>query len=242
MIETPRHRDYRVRLNTFDWERSGVQLWEQGWAVLNHVLSPEECGALTALYGEEAPFRGTVELASQRIGRGRYKSFSYPLPPMIETLREHAYQRLAPLAVRWATALLESSHYPAELGDMLALCRTNGQLYPTPLILRCNKGDYQCLHQELGGEIAFPFQMIFLLSHPGTDFTGGEFVVSEQLPRSQPSVEVIRAGRGDALIVPTRHHPVKSTRGFSRAVVRLGVSPVLSGQRFTLGIAFHDAR
>ncbi len=235
-------RDIRVRLNAFDWDAAGRGLWQHGVGVLPGALSPEECGAIAALYGEETLFRSVVDMARYRFGNGKYKYFSYPLPPMIEALRTHLYPRLVPIARTWVSALHSKQEFPAEHSDFLNHCHTAGQTRPTPLLLRYGNGDFNCLHQDLYGDIYFPFQVMFLLSAPGEDFTGGEFLLAESAPRAQVAVRVVPAHRGDAVIFTTRYRPVKSHRGFSRIAVKHGVSTVTGGQRVTMGIIFHDAK
>jgi len=220
----------------FDWPALRESLSQQGFAITPPVLSPDECAALASLYPDDHLFRSHIVMSRYRFGKGDYKYFDYPLPPLIQGLREQAYPLLAGLASDWAGA-----SFPPDLAMFLAQCNQRGQTKPTPLLLHYEAGDYNCLHQDLYGELAFPFQMACFLSRPGVDYTGGEFVMVEQRPRAQSRAHVITPEQGQLVIFTTRYRPVKGTRGYYRVNVRHGVSQVRSGTRYTLGIIFHDA-
>jgi len=212
-----------------------------GYAVLPGLMEAEECRALAALYDEREAFRSRVVMARHGFGQGEYKYLAYPLPSAVEDLRQALYPRLAPVANDWQRRLGLAASFPPALDAYLARCHAAGQSRPTPLILKYGPGDYNCLHQDLYGELVFPIQATVLLSQPGEDFAGGEFVLVEQRPRRQSRAEVVPLSQGDAVLFPVNHRPVAGTRGFYRATMRHGVSRVRSGQRFTLGVIFHDA-
>jgi uncharacterized protein len=230
------------RLSGIDWQTVAAALDDRGHAATPPLLSPAECRALAALYDDEAAFRSRVVMARHGFGRGEYKYLRYPLPPAVEALRQAIYPRLAPVANHWCAALKEAGRFPASLDDYIAQCHGAGQLRPTPLILKYGAGDYNCLHQDLYGDHAFPLQLTVLLSDPGADFTGGEFALVEQRPRRQSKVEVVPLRQGEAVIFAVHHRPVEGTRGIYRVSQRHGVSRVRSGERYTLGIIFHDGR
>jgi hypothetical protein len=225
-----------------DWEAVARDLDEHGCADTGVLLPPEECEALAAAYENEDLFRSRIVMARHGFGRGEYKYFAYPLPALIAALREAFYPRLARVANRWNDALAESTRYPDDLAGLLSRCHRAGQTKPTPLLLQYGAGDYNCLHQDLYGDQVFPLQVAILLSRPGIDFTGGEFVLTEQRPRMQPRAEVVPLRQGEAVIFPVHHRPVRGTRGFYRVNMRHGVSRLRTGMRHTLGIIFHDAR
>jgi uncharacterized protein len=229
------------RLGAVNWQHIGNQLDAHGSAVLRGVLSVEECESLAALYPTEAPFRSRIVMARHGFGRGEYKYFAYPLPELVGELRSSLYPRLAEIANRWSEALGGEVRYPEKHAAFLERCHRAGQTRPTPLLLQYGEGDYNCLHQDLYGEHVFPLQVAFLLSAPGRDFTGGEFVLTEQRPRMQSRAEVVGLGQGDGVIFPVHHRPVKGTRGLYRVNMRHGVSRLRSGRRHTAGIIFHDA-
>jgi hypothetical protein len=224
-----------------DWDTALAVLDERGHAVLPGVLDPAECRGLAALYDEDAAFRSRIVMARHNFGRGEYKYLRYPLPPLVAQAREALYQRLATLANRWHERLRLEPRFPTTLAAYLDRCHAAGQVRPTPLILKYETGDYNCLHQDLYGELVFPMQATMLLSDPSRDFAGGEFLLVEQRPRLQSKGEVVPLGQGDAVIFAVNHRPVAGARGFYRATLRHGVSRLRSGQRFTLGIIFHDA-
>jgi uncharacterized protein len=230
-----------ARVNALDWPLIGRHLDEQGSALLQGVLSPEECLALAALYPEESLFRSRVVMGRHGFGRGEYKYFSYPLPELIQGLRTTLYPRLAPIANRWNAAMGIEVRYPENHNAFLQRCHDAGQKRPTPLLLQYGEGDFNCLHQDLYGEHVFPIQVAILLSEPQRDFTGGEFVLTEQRPRMQSRPEVVPLRQGDAVAFAVHHRPVQGTRGTYRVNLRHGVSRLRSGQRHTVGIIFHDA-
>lgn len=230
-----------ARINTLDWERISQELDAQGSALLERVLSGDECHALAEFYAVDGLFRSHIVMARHGFGRGEYKYFSYPLPKIIAELRTALYPRLAPIANRWNTAMGNAVRYPEKHADFIRRCHDAGQLRPTPLLLQYSEGDYNCLHQDLYGEHVFPIQVAMLLSEPGKDFTGGEFVLTEQRPRMQSRTEVVPIRQGDAVAFAVHHRPVQGTRGTYRVNLRHGVSRLRSGHRHTLGIIFHDA-
>jgi len=213
-----------------------------GAAVLPGILGGAECKRLAAMYDDDALFRSTVVMARHGYGKGEYKYFAYPLPEPVAFLRDRLYQALMPIANRWNAALGESSRYPETHARYVELCHAAGQTRPTPLLLRYGEGDYNCLHQDLYGDLVFPLQVAFLLSDPENDFTGGEFVMTEQRPRMQSRPLVVPLTQGDAVVFAVRHRPVQGLRGVYRMNLRHGVSRVRSGRRLTAGIIFHDAR
>lgn len=213
-----------------------------GFAVIPRLLAPGACSSLAALYADDAHFRSRVVMARHGFGRGEYKYFAYPLPALVAELRSALYPSLAAIANRWSERLGGDAPHPPLLDDWLARCHAAGQTRPTPLLLRYAEGDWNCLHQDVYGELVFPIQVAVLLSEPERDFTGGEFVLTEQRPRRQSRVHVVPLARGDAVAFAVRHRPVRGARGFYRANVRHGVSVLRSGERSTLGLIFHDAR
>jgi hypothetical protein len=230
-----------ARVQAHDWTDVGAHLDAHGWAMLDGILSVEECRAIAGLYEGGGNFRSHVVMARHGFGRGEYKYFAYPLPDIIADLRTELYPRLAPIADRWNEAMGIDVRYPAEHREFLARCHAAGQTRPTPLLLQYGEGDFNALHQDLYGEHVFPFQVVFLLSQPGEDFTGGEFVLIEQRPRMQSRAEVVPLRQGDAAIFAVHNRPVEGKRGFYRVNLRHGVSLVRSGHRNTTGIIFHDA-
>jgi len=224
-----------------DWENVSHQLDQQGHAVIHGVLSRAECDFVAGLYDNDALFRSKIVMSRHGFGRGEYKYFGYPLPQLIAELRTAVYPHLAPIANRWAESLASDLRYPPNHAEFLDRCHAAGQLRPTPLLLQYREGDYNCLHQDLYGEHVFPLQLAVLLSEPGEHFSGGEFVMTEQRPRMQSRASVIPLRRGDGVLFAVHHRPVRGTRGIYRVNMRHGVSTLLSGRRFTLGIIFHDA-
>jgi uncharacterized protein len=214
----------------------------RGNAVVPGLLRPAECRELIALYDREELFRSRVTMARHGFGRGEYQYFTYPLPARIAALREEFYPRLAPIANEWNERMRVPVRYPDTLREYLSRCHKAGQSRPTPLILKYGEGDYNCLHQDLYGEHVFPLQLTVLLSEEGTDFEGGEFVLTEQRPRMQSRPEVVHLRQGDAVVFAVSHRPVSGTRGDYRVNLRHGVSRIRSGQRYTLGVIFHDAK
>jgi len=230
-----------ARLEAIDWERIGAELDGFGAATTGVLLTPEECARIVSRYEEEEGFRSRVVMSRHGFGRGEYKYFAYPLPDLITELRRGVYRPLAEVANRWETAFGRAGDFPQDHASYLERCRAGGQTRPTPLLLRYEAGDYNCLHQDLYGALAFPLQVAFLLSAPGDDFTGGEFVLTEQRPRMQSRAEVVSLRQGEGVIFAVNQRPVQGGRGVYRVSMRHGVSRLRSGRRFTLGIIFHDA-
>ena len=233
--------ELEARTKACDWERVGKELDQVGNAVLPALLSADECDALAEFYPEEEPFRSRIVMARHGFGRGEYKYFRYPLPEPVASLRTALYPHLAPIATRWNDALGLGVRYPATHEKFLARCHAAGQSRPTPLLLRYGAGDYNCLHQDVYGEHVFPLQVAILLSEPGRDFTGGEFVMTEQRPRMQSRAEVVPLRKGDGVVFTVRNRPVQGSRGVYRVNLRHGVSRIRSGVRHVVGIIFHDA-
>jgi hypothetical protein len=233
--------DVRTRLASADWEKITRDLDTRGSAVIERVLSPAQCRAIAAMYEADERFRSKVVMERHGFGRGEYKYFNYPLPPLVDDLRTSLYPDLAAIANRWNTALGIDVRYPAAHSAFVARCHAAGQTKPTPLMLRYGAGDYNCLHQDLYGEHVFPLQATILLSAPDGDFAGGEFVLTEQRPRMQSRPEVVPLHQGDAVIFAVQHRPVQGSRGVYRVNMRHGVSRVRRGHRQTLGVIFHDA-
>jgi len=231
-----------ARVAALDWEQAAADLDARGSAVAGPLLSPAECRALAALYAGDAGFRSRVVMARHGFGRGEYKYFAYPLPPLVAELRRALYPRLAPIARRWHAAMGRDADLPATLEAYTKRCHAAGQTRPTPLLLRYGAGDYNCLHQDLYGDLAFPLQATILLSSPEQDFTGGEFVLVEQRPRMQSRPEVVPLRQGEAVIFAVNERPVEGKRGTYRVKLRHGVSRLRAGERLTLGVIFHDAR
>jgi hypothetical protein len=231
-----------ARLKAIDWGEVESELDAQGCAVIKGLISAEESSALAALYPDDRHFRSRIVMSRHGFGRGEYKYFSYPLPDLISALRPALYARLQGIANRWNEAMGIDIRYPERHEAFLKRCHDAGQLRPTPLLLRYESGDYNCLHQDLYGEHVFPLQVAVLLSEPGRDFSGGEFVITEQRPRMQSRAEVVPLRQGDAVAFAVHHRPVRGTRGAYRVNLRHGVSRLRSGRRYTAGIIFHDAK
>jgi hypothetical protein len=229
------------RIESVDWDGVSSSLDARGNATLPGLLDAHECAAIAGLYPEHEPFRSRVVMARHGYGRGEYKYFAYPLPESVARLRSALYPHLAPIANRWNEAMRIDVRYPRAHQEYLARCHAAGQVRPTPLLLQYAAGDYNCLHQDLYGEHVFPLQVAILLSRPGVDFSGGEFVLTEQRPRMQSRPEVIALSQGDAVIFAVHRRPVQGTRGVYRVNMRHGVSRLVSGHRHTLGVIFHDA-
>jgi uncharacterized protein len=230
-----------ARLEAINCPGSSRELDEQGCALFQHALTRAECDALSALYSREEVFRSRVVMSRHGFGRGEYKYFAYPLPASVAALRTALYERLVPIANRWNSALGNPVRYPPRHSGFLRRCHDAGQERPTPLLLKYGVNDYNCLHQDLYGEHVFPLQATFLLSEPGRDFSGGEFVLTEQRPRMQSRALVVPLRQGDAVVFAVNHRPVQGTRGTYRVTMRHGVSRLTTGERQTLGIIFHDA-
>ena len=236
------------RIAAIDWAGAAASLDEHGFATLPAVLDPDDCDTLSALYADDARFRSRIDMARFRFGAGEYKYFAAPLPAIVQSLREQLYARLAPVAEAWNRRLRKSDvrttkyEYPADLTEYLARCHEAGQKRPTPLLLSYSAGGYNCLHQDIYGDVAFPLQAVFALSRAGADYHGGEFLLVEQRPRAQSRGHANRIERGAGLVFATRERPVAGSRGDYRVNLRHGVSTVTAGSRLTLGIIFHDAR
>ena len=234
--------DLAARVGALDWPGIAAALDARGCAATGALLTEAECAALAAGYDAESGFRSRVDMARHGFGQGEYKYFAYPLPASVAALRAALYPRLAAVANRWAAALGGEPAFPDAHGDYLARCHAAGQTRPTPLLLRYGPGDYNCLHQDLYGDLVFPLQATFLLSRPGADFSGGEFVLTEQRPRMQSRVEVVGLMQGEGVIFAVNQRPVQGARGVYRVAMRHGVSRLRAGRRHTLGVIFHDAR
>jgi hypothetical protein len=229
------------RVAALDWARLGGELDAQGFATTGTLLDPEACDALANGYDDDARFRSRIDMRRHGFGEGAYKYYAYPLPAPIERLRQAVYPRLVPIANRWMAALGKGHHYPATLASFLKRCHEAGQKRPTPLLLKYQAGDYNCLHQDLYGEQVFPIQLAILLSEPLSALEGGDFVLTEQRPRMQSRVEVVPLGKGDGVLFAVNERPKQGTRGIYRVKMRHGVSRIRQGHRFTIGIIFHDA-
>lgn len=230
------------RVERFDWGALETDLDTHGCAILEKLLTPKECVEIAALYPEEGHFRSQVHMARHGFGKGEYRYFKYPLPDLIGGLRTALYPRLAPVANGWNQRMGIGARYPQHHAAFLEICHAAGQTCPTPLLLQYGVGDFNCLHQDLYGDLAFPIQVAILLSEPGKDFTGGEFVLTEQRPRMQSRAEVVPLGQGDAVAFAVHHRPVRGGKGDYRVNLRHGVSRIRSGHRHTAGIIFHDAK
>lgn len=231
-----------AHVDSLDWPQITAELDSQGCAVLKGLLTPDQCRAVVALYPDDTHFRSRIVMGRHGFGRGEYKYFAYPLPDLIAQLRPALYARLQGVANRWNEAMGIDIRYPAQHAAFLKRCHEAGQARPTPLLLQYEAGDFNCLHQDLYGEHVFPLQVAILLSEPGRDFTGGEFVLTEQRPRMQSRAEVVPLAQGDAVAFAVHHRPVQGTRGTYRVNMRHGVSRLRSGHRHTLGVIFHDAK
>ena len=230
------------RIGAYDWLAAAAALDEHGWAPLAEALTAGECDALASTYPRDEHFRSRVVMARHGFGRGEYKYFAYPLPPLVAELRTALYPPLAPIANRWNELMRVDARYPDEHAAFIERCHRAGQERPTPLLLQYGAGDYNCLHQDLYGEHVFPLQAVFLLSAPNRDFSGGEFVLTEQRPRMQSRAEVVPLAKGDGAVFAVNHRPKRGARGFYRVTMRHGASRVRTGRRYTAGVIFHDAR
>jgi uncharacterized protein len=242
ILESAPPSDITSRVDAIDWGQATRELDAQGCALLKGLLTPDECRALAALYPDDSHFRSRIVMGRHGFGRGEYKYFSYPLPLVIVELRPSLYARLRDVANRWNEAMGIDIRYPETHDAFLKRCHATGQTRPTPLLLQYEAGDYNCLHQDLYGEHVFPLQVAILLSEPGRDFTGGEFVLTEQRPRMQSRPEVVPLTQGDAVVFAVHVRPVQGTRGTYRVNLRHGVSRIRSGHRHTVGVIFHDAK
>ncbi|MGA0602672.1 2OG-Fe(II) oxygenase [Caulobacter sp. KR2-114] len=230
-----------TNLNALDWPRIEAELDTRGWALTGPLLGADACRAVAAAYDDDGLYRSRVVMARHGYGRGEYRYFAYPLPPMVQALREGLYPPLAAVANRWAGTLGEARGFPPDLAGLTKRCRAAGQARPTPLVLRYGPGDYNCLHQDLYGDEVFPLQAAILLDQPGRDFEGGEFVIVEQIPRQQSRAHVAPLAQGEGVIFAVRERPATGARGPHRRALRHGVSEIRAGSRHTLGIIFHDA-
>jgi len=231
-----------ARLAKIDWDATASSLTETGFALLPKLLSRPECKALISLYSRPELFRTRIDMAKFRFGQGEYQYFNYPLPPLVEALRHGIYTKLVKVANTWSELLRTGDEFPRDLETLLKFCHQRGQTRPTPLMLHYREGDFNCLHQDIYGEIAFPFQVVFFLSQPDQDYSGGEFLLTQQAPRSQAMGRALLPRLGDALVITTRYRPVQGKHGNYKVAVRHGVSPVTAGERWTLGIIFHDSK
>jgi uncharacterized protein len=240
----PLHSDTAVfrRVDLADWNHVGADLDVHGFAIVPGLLGAKECRAVAELYGDDARFRSHIHMARHGFGRGEYKYFAHPLPDLVDALRTAIYPHLATVANRWNEAMGVDIGYPPEHAAFLKRCHEAGQMRPTPLLLKYGPGDFNCLHQDLYGEHVFPLQLAILLSQPSEDFTGGEFVLTEQRPRMQSRVAVAPLRRGDAVVFAVHRRPIRGTKGIYRVNLRHGVATVRTGQRYTVGIIFHDAQ
>ncbi|HXO75432.1 MAG TPA: 2OG-Fe(II) oxygenase [Puia sp.] len=229
------------RINKLDWERTREELHDKGFAVVEKVLFRSECKQLIEEYDTDTRYRKTINMERYRFGSGEYKYFGYPLPDIITQLRESVFPAITPVANQWMEELDLPTRFPKTHQEMIRLCREQEQTKPTALILKYGAGGFNTLHQDLYGEVFFPMQMVFVLNQAGEDHTGGEFVITEQVPRAQSKANVLTPGMGDMLIFTTRFRPVKGTKGYYRVNMKHGVSPLHSGTRFSLGVIFHDA-
>jgi hypothetical protein len=234
--------DINTRVEAIDWASISTHLDNYGWAMLKTLLTADECESITGLYEDDRRFRSRVVMASHGFGRGEYKYFAYPLPDTVAALRATLYPRLAPIANRWNESMSIDVRFPDGLAEFIRRCHKAGQTRPTPLLLQYGAGDFNALHQDVYGQHVFPLQTTILLSEPEKDFTGGEFVLTEQRPRMQSRAEVVPLRRGDAVVFAVRDRPVQGTRGTYRVALRHGVSRLRSGHRHTVGVIFHDAK
>lgn len=233
--------DLKKKMAAIDWRSVAAGMNENGYAIVPALLSSQQCEELIKGYDDSSAYRKTVVMERYRFGAGTYKYFDYPLPEMIQTIREDVYAGLAPIANAWMHVLNIDETYPGTLQGLQTLCHANNQLKPTVLILKYTKGGFNTLHQDLYGDIFFPLQAVLFLNEPGTDYTGGEFVLTQQVPRAQSKAMVLKPGKGDMLIFTTNFRPVKGSRGYYRVNMKHGVSELHDGERHTLGVIFHDA-
>ncbi|HEY8919029.1 MAG TPA: 2OG-Fe(II) oxygenase [Chitinophaga sp.] len=230
------------RLQAKDWTRAATHLHEQGYALVPGVLNKKECDTLIAAYEADNTYRKTITMERYRFGKGEYKYFRYPLPDLITTIRQTVYPYLVPIANKWMEVLNIPQTFPVAHTALQALCKEHGQTQPTILILKYGEGGFNTLHQDLYGDVYFPMQAVLFLNEAGEDYTGGEFVLTEQIPRAQSKANVLQPRRGDMLLFTTNFRPVKGSKGYYRVNMKHGVSPLHNGQRYTLGIIFHDAQ
>lgn len=229
------------KISNLDWAQLTEEMHNKGHALIPNLLAEPQCRELIQLYDQPDIYRKTVTMERHRFGKGEYKYFDYPLPDLLQTIRENIYPHLASIANKWMTVLKTGIHYPDSLQDLHVLCKEQGQIKPTVLILKYGESGFNTLHQDLYGEVYFPIQMVLFLSDPNEEYEGGEFVMTEQVPRAQSKAIVLRPSKGDALLLSTNFRPIKGAKGYYRANMRHGVSEVKKGHRSTLGIIFHDA-
>jgi uncharacterized protein len=229
------------RLNEMNWDDIRNELHDKGFAIVPKVLNDEACQGLIENYSTAGRYRKTIVMERYRFGLGEYKYFSYPLPALLQALRENVYAHIAPVANQWMREAAMEKQFPATHAEMILECQKNNQVYPTPLILKYGKGGFNTLHQDLYGDVYFPIQVLFLLNQSGKDFTGGEFVITEQIPRAQSKANVLCPNKGDMVIFTTNFRPVRGSKGFYKVNMKHGVSPLHSGERYSMGIIFHDA-
>jgi len=233
--------EFNQRIAQLNWDEITENLNEHGYAGASNVLTDEECSSLISQYNNDALYRKRIIMEHHQYGLGEYKYYQYPLPPIVQSLRENLYPKLAPIGNNWMRVLGIDKHFPESFGELQELCHAGGQLRPTPLILKYKQGGYNALHQDLYGDIYFPMQAVLFLNEPGLDYEGGEFVLIEQRPRAQSKAIVLKPRKGDLLVFTTNFRPVKGTKGYYRVNMKHGVSEITAGERHTLGIIFHDA-
>ena len=229
------------RISNIDWQKTTLQMHEKGYAIAHNLLTSTECESLIKNYDSQSSYRKTISMERYRFGLGEYKYFSYPLPVLLETIRKEVYIKLSPIANTWMEELKIETQFPTNFDKLQKLCHANNQSKPTVLILRYGKGGHNTLHQDLYGSIFFPIQAVLFLNEPGKDYTGGEFVLTQQTPRAQSKAIVLEPGKGDMLLFTTNFRPVKGSKGYYRVNMKHGVSELHSGERHTVGIIFHDA-
>lgn len=230
------------RIDSLNWTAISAGMDNKGYTLVKNILTTDECDALTAQYHDEQLYRKTIVMERHHYGRGEYKYFKYPLPCLIQQLRETVYPKLAPIANNWMQQLNKDQRFPDNLDELLQLCHAQEQLRPTPLILQYTQGGYNAMHQDLYGEIFFPMQLVFVLDEPGTDYEGGEFILLEQKPREQSRAMVLKPQKGDMVLFTTNFRPAKGSKGYHRVNMKHGISEITAGQRRSMGIIFHDAK
>ncbi|HEY4327876.1 MAG TPA: 2OG-Fe(II) oxygenase [Mucilaginibacter sp.] len=233
--------EIQQRIDLLNWDGITADMNEKGYACISKILTGEECDQFISQYKNESLYRKTINMERYRFGLGEYKYYQYPLPNLIQQLRENIYPQLAPIANNWMRVLNIDQHFPDSLGQLLEHCHEKNQTRPTPLVLQYGKGGYNTLHQDLYGEVYFPMQAVLFLNEPGEDYEGGEFVLIEQRPRAQSKAIVLKPSKGDMLLFTTNFRPVKGTKGYYRVNMKHGVSELTEGRRYTLGVIFHDA-
>jgi hypothetical protein len=234
--------ELKDRIDSLNWTAISAGMDNKGYTLVKNILTTDECDALTAQYHDEQLYRKTIVMERHHYGRGEYKYFKYPLPCLIQQLRETVYPKLAPIANNWMQQLNKDQRFPDNLDELLQLCHAQEQLRPTPLILQYTQGGYNAMHQDLYGEIFFPMQLVFVLDEPGTDYEGGEFILLEQKPREQSRAMVLKPQKGDMVLFTTNFRPAKGSKGYHRVNMKHGISEITAGQRRSMGIIFHDAK